>query len=62
MADNKADDIQATGAQMLIGPDLGCLLHLAGRMERQGRPVEVRHAAEVLAGMTDDAALGEPPP
>ena len=45
---------------MLIGGDLGCLLHLAGRMERQGKTVEVRHVAEVLADMGDEPALGEP--
>jgi L-lactate dehydrogenase complex protein LldE len=59
MADNKIGDIQATGAQILAGPDLGCLLHLAGRMGRRGIKTEVRHAAEILAGMTKGSALGE---
>jgi L-lactate dehydrogenase complex protein LldE len=59
MADDKIADIRSTGADLLIGPDLGCLLHLAGRMERQGNPVKVRHIAEVLAGV-EDPALGEP--
>jgi L-lactate dehydrogenase complex protein LldE len=59
MADDKIADIRATGADLLVGPDLGCLLHLAGRMERQGDPVQVRHIAEVLADM-HDPALGEP--
>jgi len=49
MADDKIADIRATGATTLIGPDMGCLLHLAGRMERQGAKLEVRHIAEVLA-------------
>ena len=59
MADDKIADIRSTGAELLVGPDLGCLLHLAGRMERQGNPVKVRHIAEVLADM-HDLALGEP--
>jgi L-lactate dehydrogenase complex protein LldE len=59
MADDKITDVQATGAEMLIGGDLGCLLHLAGRMERQGKPMKVRHVAEVLAEMADNPALGE---
>jgi L-lactate dehydrogenase complex protein LldE len=59
MADDKIADIRSTGAELLVGPDLGCLLHLAGRMERQGQPVKVRHIAEVLADMPDPA-LGEP--
>jgi len=50
MADDKIADARATGAEMLIGGDLGCLLHLEGRMQRQGKPLAVRHIAEVLAG------------
>jgi L-lactate dehydrogenase complex protein LldE len=49
MADEKIRDAQSTGADLLLGADLGCLLHLAGRMERQGEPLEVRHVAEILA-------------
>jgi len=49
MADDKIADATATGAEMLIGGDLGCLLHLEGRMHRQGKTMRVRHVAEVLA-------------
>ncbi len=59
MADDKIADLQATGAELLVGPDLGCLLHLAGRMERRGKPMDVRHIAEVLADMSSEPALGE---
>ena len=48
MADDKIADAEATGATMLIGGDLGCLLHLEGRMRRLGKTMEVRHIAEVL--------------
>ena len=57
MADDKIADAAATGADTLIGGDLGCLLHLAGRMKRQGKTMRVRHAAEVLANMSDEPAL-----
>jgi len=50
MADDKLADAIATGASMLVGGDLGCLLHLAGRARRKGLALEVRHAAEILAG------------
>lgn len=50
MADDKLADAKATGASMLVGGDLGCLLHLAGRARRKGIELEIRHAAEVLAG------------
>ena len=59
MGDDKIADALSSGADTLIGPDLGCLLHLAGRMERQGKSLRVRHAAEILAGMGDEPALGE---
>ena len=60
MADDKIADACATGADTLIGGDLGCLLHLKGRMARAGKALKVRHAAEVLADMGGEKALGEP--
>ena len=47
----KTADIAATGADTLLAGDLGCLLNMAGKLQRQGRSVRVRHVAEVLAGM-----------
>ena len=52
MVTDKAADIAATGAEAVLAGDLGCLLNMAGKLYRQGRHVEVRHVAEVLAGMT----------
>ncbi len=49
-------------AVALTGGDLGCLLHLKGRMARQGKALEVRHAtAEILADMGGEPALGGEP-
>ncbi|HEY0301359.1 MAG TPA: (Fe-S)-binding protein [Rhizomicrobium sp.] len=59
MADDKIADACATGADTLVGGDLGCLLHLKGRMARQGRTLSVRHATEILADMGGEPALGE---
>jgi L-lactate dehydrogenase complex protein LldE len=58
MADDKIADGQATLAEMMLGGDLGCLLHLKGRMQREGIKMCVRHVAEVLAGV-NEPALGE---
>jgi L-lactate dehydrogenase complex protein LldE len=52
MVSDKADDIAATGADAVLAGDLGCLLNIAGKLSRQGRRLEARHIAEVLAGMT----------
>jgi len=38
-----------------LGGDLGCLMNMAGRARRRGDAINVWHAAEVLAGMTDEA-------
>ncbi|HZF36431.1 MAG TPA: (Fe-S)-binding protein [Candidatus Angelobacter sp.] len=55
----KTADIAATGADTLLAGDLGCLLNMAGKLQREGRLIAVRHVAEVLAGMTDGAPIGE---
>lgn len=57
IADEKIANVKASGAALLLAGDLGCLMHLAGRLSRQGEPVEVRHFAEVLAGMTEEPAI-----
>ncbi|CAA9366460.1 MAG: Predicted L-lactate dehydrogenase, Fe-S oxidoreductase subunit YkgE, partial [uncultured Microvirga sp.] len=54
----KAKNIVESGAPTLLAGDLGCLLNMAGKLSRQGSPVAVRHVAEVLAGMTDEPAIG----
>lgn len=48
MADEKLDDIVATGAKELVGCDLSCLVHLDGRARRRGLQLDVRHLAEVI--------------
>jgi L-lactate dehydrogenase complex protein LldE len=55
----KADNIAASGATTLLSGDLGCLMNMAGKLQRQGRAVRTRHIAEVLAGMGDEPAIGE---
>ncbi len=56
MAANKAEAARATGAEVLLAGDMGCLLNLAGKLAREGSPIAVRHVAEVLADRT-----GQPP-
>ena len=56
MVEDKTADIVATGADTLLAGDMGCLMNMAGKLSREGHPVRVRHVAEVLAGLTDEAA------
>lgn len=59
MAARKVATINEAGADLLLAGDMGCLMNLAGKMQRDGSKVKVRHVAEVLAGMTDEPAIGE---
>jgi len=55
----KVENISAANASTLLAGDLGCLMNMAGKLQRLGRPVKARHVAEVLAGMGDEPAIGE---
>jgi L-lactate dehydrogenase complex protein LldE len=58
IVDAKAKHVMETGAPVLLAGDLGCLMNMAGKLSRDGRAIEVRHVAEVLAGMTDEPPIG----
>ena len=55
----KAEKVEASGADTLLAGDLGCLMNMAGKLQRRGAAVKARHVAEVLAGMADGPAIGE---
>ena len=62
IVEEKARCIEATGADTLLGGDLGCLMNMAGKLSREGSRVKAYHTVEVLAGMTEDEpALCQPP-
>jgi L-lactate dehydrogenase complex protein LldE len=51
VADAKLDHLAAArgdGAGCLVSSDLGCLMHLGGRLERQGDEFPMLHIAEVV--------------
>jgi L-lactate dehydrogenase complex protein LldE len=59
ITDEKAAAIEATGADLLLAGDLGCLMNMAGKLHRRGSSVRAMHTVEVLAGMGADPAIGE---
>jgi L-lactate dehydrogenase complex protein LldE len=61
IVEKKTVHAAATGADLLLAGDLGCLMNMAGKLKREGSLVAVRHVAEVLAGMTDEPAIGDKP-
>ena len=46
--ERKLDDLEASGADTLVGGDVSCLLHLAGGLKRRGSDIAVRHISELL--------------
>lgn len=58
IVEKKTANIAASGADMLLAGDLGCLMNMAGKLKREGAQTQVRHVAEVLAGMTDAPPIG----
>jgi len=59
IVERKVNNALSTGADMLIGGDLGCLMNIAGYLRRMGSSMKVFHVAEVLAGMINDPSIGE---
>jgi L-lactate dehydrogenase complex protein LldE len=58
IVEKKTANIAATGADTVLAGDLGCLMNIAGKLQRQKVPVAARHVAEVLAGMADTPPIG----
>ncbi len=59
MVGDKTRNIAATGADLVLAGDLGCLMNMAGKASREGRAFKARHVVEVLAGDLDTPAIGE---
>ena len=53
----KTKSIQATGADVLLAGDLGCLMNMAGKLSREGAKTRCYHTVEVLAGVTDSGII-----
>ncbi len=60
MVSAKTKSSEATGAELMLSGELGCLLNVAGKLSRQGSQLACRHVAEVLAGEMDAPPLARP--
>ena len=56
LGDRKARNIVATGADVLVTANPGCLMQVAAAIERSGRPMTLAHTVEVL----DASIAGRP--
>ncbi|WP_066187992.1 MULTISPECIES: (Fe-S)-binding protein [Gracilibacillus] len=48
MVKEKSEHVSETGAEYLVGGDMGCLMNIGGRMRREGKDVKVVHITEIL--------------
>ena len=51
--DTKIKNIESTGAELLIGSDVSCLMHMSGGLHKRGSGVQAKHIAEVLKVISD---------
>jgi L-lactate dehydrogenase complex protein LldE len=49
MVAEKADNIINSGADTVVGCDMGCLMNIQGMLSRMGSNIQVKHIAQVLA-------------
>lgn len=53
MLATKLDNVEASGADVLVGGDVSCLMHMEGGLRKRGNTnIKVCHIAELLAGQT----------
>ncbi len=48
MVGEKCDHVRESGADVLVGTDMGCLMNIGGYLQKQGHPIRVLHLAELL--------------
>ncbi len=48
MVKEKSKHVSETRAEYLVGGDMACLLNIGGRMQREGKYVEIKHIVEIL--------------
>jgi len=44
----KLDHIRAAQPDVLVSPDMSCMMHLAGLAQHEGKPIKAMHLAQVL--------------
>ena len=58
MLDDKINSIIASGAEAVVGSDMGCLMNIAGMLNRRRQPIEVLHIVQLLAGKKEEGGNG----
>lgn len=56
MLTDKIENVLGTGAEVCVGVDSSCLMHIGGGLQRQRSGVRTAHLAEILASTAEDPA------
>jgi len=56
MGNDRLQDHEQAGTQVITAGDMSCLMHLEGLIRRQEKPLAVMHIAQILAGRSPAAA------
>lgn len=57
MVTEKMNDVINTGADTLISADMGCLMNIGGKFNRDGNPIKIMHIAEILNSNVDTSRI-----
>jgi len=61
LLEKKLNNIEATAAEVVVTDCPGCVLQIRGGLDKRGRPIQVKHTAEILAAEVEKGPLDEPP-
>lgn len=50
MGKDRIEDHEHSGAEVITGADMSCLMHLEGIIKRQNKTTRVMHIAQILNG------------
>jgi L-lactate dehydrogenase complex protein LldE len=54
MVNDKAMNIIDSGADTVVGCDMGCLMNIQGMLSRKGSDIKVKHIAQILANAKNE--------
>lgn len=54
LMDRKLNDAEATGPRIIVTDNQGCIMHLRGGIDAEGRKIEVKHIVELMAERIDE--------
>ena len=50
MGRDRVNDHVTSGAEVMTGVDMSCLMHMDGLVNRENKPIKIMHITEILAG------------